>query len=467
MRVLTPLVFALLIWAGCTGQSSSTPVPPSPAPEPSPIATPSPTPVPLPTNTPEPSPTFDPGRVILPTVAIPTPSPEPADPLSETLDAIISRTVMLRGLFSLGPIDREFITREEHRVLLREDLEEDRDDIDMAQELYVPLGILGRDESYFDLLLDIYGEDVLGLYDTEEQKLYVIQDNPEFNPEDERTYAHEYVHGLQQQHFDIRSIRESLEDHSDRSRAFVALREGDATLSHTLYTVQFMDEDAIAALREAGLNAVPGAFEAAPHVIQRTIIFPYFEGPRFVVRLFLVFNNWDAVDQAYEDLPQSTEHILHPEKYLSGEEPIVVELPDLSSALGESWTELRRDTLGEFLILAYLETDLPPGRASTAAEGWGGDNYVLFKGPEDDNLLVSLIAWDSEGDAQEFFDTFLDFMQTRTGAAWEMAGGDGSGQIMHLPDQSILLSLDADRTLLIFAPDAETLEIVRMALQGS
>ena len=36
---------------------------------------------------------------------------------------------------------------------------------------------------------------------------------------------------------------------------------------------------------------------------------------------------WDAVNALYDDLPRSTEQILHPDKYRAGEEPVAVKLP--------------------------------------------------------------------------------------------------------------------------------------------
>ena len=60
-----------------------------------------------------------------------------------------------------------------------------------------------------DLLLSLYGEAVLGFYTAEEEKLYVVQDAEQFGPPQVKTFAHEYVHGLQQQHFDIDGIRDN------------------------------------------------------------------------------------------------------------------------------------------------------------------------------------------------------------------------------------------------------------------
>ena len=479
MRVFAFLSSILLLLAACTSKPSPTP---TPTPEPSPAAlaaapSPSPTPTPEPTTppmttatavpTPAPSPTPTPGPVIMPTVSMPTPTPGSAvgDTLSDTLDNIGSRTTVLRGLFSLREMDRAFINRDELLVRLREDFDEDRDFFDQIQELYITLGILERDASLYDLLLGIFSEDILGFFDTEEEKLFVVEDSPDFGPQGAVTYSHEFVHGLQQQHFDIHTTLDTLEDNTDMARAFRGLVEGDATVAQTLYLIQHLTQEEQAAYYASG-EREPGFFESAPHVIQRTITFPYFEGTQFVINLFLAVNNWDLVNQAYQELPQSTEQILHPDKYLAGEEPTVVEISDLTAVLGDGWTLVRQDTLGEFVLMAYLESTLSAEVANIAAGGWGGDSYALLKGPQGQNLLVSLISWDNEGEAQEFFITFLDFMRARSEAEWETAE-DGEGKVLSLADQTIYIKRNIADTLLIYAPDLTTLETTRTALKGN
>ena len=402
----------------------------------------------------------------MPTVALPTPTPTPTDPLTSTLDTIDAHTAVLRSLYPLRSMDRNFITRDELFERLRVDLDKERDDIYQEQELYLTLGILDRDADLYQLMLAIFGEDILGFYDTKKEKLFVVRDEPDFLPNDALTYAHEFVHGLQQHYFDIYSLKKGLEDQADRSRALRALIEGDATLSESFYMFVHMDEDEREAVFEHSRNADTGAFDSAPHVIQRAIAFPYSSGARFVYSLFLKENDWNTVNQAFEDLPQSTEQILHPEKYFAGEQPKTVELPDLAGALGEGWTELDRNTLGEFLIQAYLETTGPPERASLAATGWGGDTYALLKGPDDQDLLVSKITWDREVDAQEFFEAFLAFTEERISGTWESVDEDGMERVMGLPDQSIYIDMSGLDTLLIFAPDMDTLEVARVAVKG-
>ena len=374
---------------------------------------------------------------------------------------------MLRELYAMDPVSREFLSRDELLVYLRDDLLEEEVDIREAQELYVTLGVLQRGESLFDLLLSLYGESVLGFFDSEEERLFVVKDAPEFGPRDATTYAHEFVHALQQEHYDIHSRGEKLQDNSDKSRAFRALVEGDARLSEALYMFRYLDEQEIAAAQEPQGDSGTQVLASAPHVIQRLVTFPYFEGTNFVYSLFLTANDWAPVNQAFQDLPLSTEHVLHPEKYQSREPPVAVELPDLAAVLGESWTEIGQDTLGEFLIMSYLETYVTPQRAAIAAAGWGGDAYVLFKGPVDRNLLVWQIIWDDDGEAREFSDTFTDAMEERTESTWEVVEGVEGAQTLGLPGQTVFIQLTADNTLLAIAPDAETLGVVMTALPGN
>ena len=186
--------------------------------------------------------------------------------------------------------------------------------------------------------------------------------------------------------------------------------------------------------------------------------FPYREGPSFVFGLYSTENDWDPVNRAFESLPASTEQVLHLDKYLAGEAPIVVELPDVAGALGPGWAVLDEDTMGELLLSVYLETGVDRERAAEAAAGWGGDRYVLLSGPDEAPVLASLIAWDTEDDARDFHQTFLDHMRGLTGQEWEASDAEVTEQVIVLPSRTVLLRLDGDRTLLVVAPDAALAE---------
>ena len=457
-------VAAALAFAGLLAACGDT-VPPSPTPAPAATPTsvplpPTPTPRPTPsptataTSTPEPTPTFAPGRVILPTPAVPTATatPETADPVAATLDATGERVNISRMLFSTEPVTRSLITREELEVRLIQGLEEDRDEILEIELLYRVLGIIDRDTDLYELYLDLFTETVLGFYDTDEKMLFVVQDGPELRPVDVSTYAHEVTHALQQVHFDIDSIFDELKEDRDRSTAFRGLVEGDAQIAETIFVMTYLDDEERAAIQQAYAEFDLSAFRSAPYVIQRAFVFPYQEGAQFVAALYQI-SGWEMVNEAYAAPPESTEQILHPDKYLAGEAPIRVEAPDLGLLLDEGWIEVSRDTFGEFSILTYLETGVPEALAFAAAEGWGGDAYVLIRDPEGEAVLAVRSEWDSPQDAMEFFDTFAEAVRGRSGSEWKDVDGNPARRQTSLPEQVVHIALDGQRVDVVFAPD--------------
>ena len=394
-------------------------------------------------------------------VATSTPSAEELR-LTAALDEIDARTSSIRELPLLRPVERRFLTREELGERLVEEMEEDREDIYESQRLYAALGAMPDDQDLFELLMELLGEGILGFYDSEDERLYVVKDAGGLEPHEERTYVHEMVHGIQQQHFDIKAMREALEGNSDAKLALRALIEGDATLGTARYAVEYMTP----AERVAEPPASPAlvrAFRAAPRVIQTQYIFPYQEGDTFVRGLYRS-GGWQAVDAAFARPPSSTEQVLHPDKYESAEPPLEVMLPDLLPALGEGWKLLFEDTLGEMMLRAYLETGFRAVDPAGAAAGWGGDRVAVYAGPEDGTVVLLSALWDTEPDAREFYDAFVRFTVDRTGGEWEPL--DDETVTMTLPNRVIAVSIRDAETAIIVAPDLATVEKVRPGLRS-
>ena len=446
---------------------TATPLPPTVTPTPSPTASPTPAPSPTPASTPTPEPTaiFQPGVIILPTVA-PAKPPRAlkAPPSSDrALDGINLKVNVARRLSTKAEVEREFISRDDLAVRLREELDEEKEDLLHTERLYKTIGILDQDADLYELWLTLLGEGALGFYDSDDNRLYVVRDSDEFGPAQVIVYVHEFVHGLQDQHFDLESIRGGLEDNADGAFAFRALTEGDATLLEFLYASLHMSEEEQEAARTPPSGQLIAAFRSAPRVIQREYIFPAQEGVQFVFGLYGQ-NGFDAVSQAYVRLPESTEQILHPEKYEAGESPVQVVLPDVLQSLGEGWTVVDEDTLGEFILQAYLEALLAAEDASAAGEGWGGDRYVLLSGPGGESVVLLKAQWDTEEDAAEFANAFATFTQLRTDDEWEGLNGSADNLTIMLPDQVIFLGIDGQEIVVIFAPDRAIMDATRSAI---
>ncbi len=376
-------------------------------------------------------------------------------------DEVFSTTAELRRLSPKSEMKCQFITPQELRDRFAAIFEEDypQEEVAIDQEVYVLLDLMGEDQDLYAILLDVYSEQVIGFYDDELKELYVVSKKGELGPLEEIVLAHEYTHALQDQYFDLSSLPLEEEGNSDLSIAVLSLVEGDASLVQGIYMWTILDDSEREALSQQLEELEDEAFDAAPRVIQKNLIFPYESGLNFVMAL-IEQDGWDVVDQAYSDPPQSTEQILHPEKYLERDEPQAIEMPDLENALGGGWKQVDSDVLGEFNIRIYLETFVDTAEAATAAEGWDGDRYVYLKDTDDRKLLVLNSLWDSVSDSQEFFDAYITFVQEKSGGAWTLYLTDVGKRWWETEGLSLYLSQKESEVLLIMAPDRATTEEV-------
>ena len=481
MRAVLALVAVIMLASACADG------PPAPAPTTVPVPTstptalptatseptPTPEPAPSPTSTPEPTPTFAPAPVILPTVEVvfETPTPTAAFPpnLDRKLDAISLRSAAIRGLTNRDSFERRLVSSDELKKMLEDNLAEDAEDIEIADRLYSILGIIEPDSALSDILLDVYSNIVVGLFDTDENVLFVLAESDEFTLSNELTVAHEVAHGLQQQHFNIRDIGDPYEDNSDRLRAITALIEGDASLVEILYRLRVFDERKQQLHMEEAQSADLSAYRAAPPFIQRTVAFPYFEGANFAIGLFQMNGDFSAIDEAYSMLPESTEQILHPELY-GQDPPIEVAIPDLASALGDGWSEVDRDVMGELFLAALLEGVLSVDIASMAAAGWGGDAYLLLEDPAGNEALVSVSEWDTAEDSETFYSALMEYFQATTEAEeWvELeSGGDVTVHRIDADGVAVEVRSEAGRVWLTAASDTDTVDaVITAAIEG-
>jgi hypothetical protein len=85
---------------------------------------------------------------------------------------------------------------------------------------------------------------------------------------------------------------------------------------------------------------------------------------------------WSAVDEAWRAPPETTEQLLHLDKYDAKERPEDVPVP---RAPGPGWETAYDDVFGEEGLRIALEEWMPARTAASVARGWGGDRAVLFR----------------------------------------------------------------------------------------
>ena len=174
------------------------------------------------------------------------------------------------------------------------------------------------------------------------------------------------------------------------------------------------------------------------------------QGTEFVSSLWDIDQSWTQVEAAYISPPQSTEQVLHPEKFLTGESPTFVRIPELLPHLKGRWNLVFRDVLGEVLLGAYLDSILSTDDAQRAAGGWAGDQFALYRNPEGLLAMVIVIQWDTDQDTEEFFDAYEEF--TDQGAEWQQKEFSLSAIRWQSPQRWIHLGGSQDSILVVLTP---------------
>ncbi len=342
----------------------------------------------------------------------------------------------MRGLEILHPAPVGLKNKESLKAfLMKEAAKEMPPEKLQAQERALKkLGLLPHDTDLRKLFLDLLEEQVAGFYDPAARELFLVARGGDETDQaeaalDRMVMSHELVHALQDQHFHLQALLESVEDDDDRTAAVKSLVEGDATLAMIM-----MESPQAAGMKQAlmllpttrdGLKAfmklsgaagedlgMPGGglIMDAPAVIADAMIFEYMGGAKFCASLLgskskggsLDFSGIDAV---YARPPLSTEQVMHPKKYRAQapDFPQRISIHGVQQAFGNSWSLVFENVMGELQLRSWL-TDLGlKRRARTRIHtGWDGDRYALFAQDGAPDALVWISEWDSPKDAAEF-----------------------------------------------------------------
>jgi hypothetical protein len=188
--------------------------------------------------------------------------------------------------------------------------------------------------------------------------------------------------------------------------------------------------------------------DKAPRALRETLLFPYQEGMTWA-RVVHQYGGWSNVSKAFTDLPQSTEQILHPEKYFVHEAPVKVSLPDIRLSLGRGWRRIESDVNGEWSLYLILDQFLKSSPDSKrAAAGWGGDRYAVYENQRGQVVYVSASAWDTEKDAREFFDAYVKRSRLRYPAA-ALARPSSYTAFLSPPKEHVWVEVRKSRVLII------------------
>ena len=390
-----------------------------------------------------------------------------SEQMTEILNKIEQQVSNIRGLMLNVPIEQTLISAEELNEIVVNEFFSEYSDQDARNDVLV-LSLLGLLPETYDLIglyRDLYSEQIAGFYDTDEQKIYVVQ-GISFGGSEKLTYAHEFTHVLQDQAFnfdeEMNYNEDACSEDSERCAAIKALIEGDATFTELQWFQNYATRQDYRDLMDAIDAYESPILDTAPPFIAEDLYFPYQKGLVFVEYLYDE-GGYDAIDQAYLNPPGSTTEILHPELY-PDHSPIIVSLPDLENMLDPGWYLYDQNIMGEwyiYLILAqgYEEQHrLQDSEAELAASGWYGDAYAFYLNEDSDEVIFLLDTyWETSMDAEEFMDAFMDYADLR----WSESGVHTSGfPLWSGSEGTVLMVLDGNRTRWMIAPSENKIDMI-------
>jgi hypothetical protein len=380
-----------------------------------------------------------------------------AEELIALTDEVARQVEALRGWTFKQPIKKELTSVLQVREYLEHQAAKSLPDAKArrVQAMLRTIGLIPPTMELKQTWLTLLESQVAGFYDPDTKTMHLVSRDA-LPPIVERiTLAHELTHALDDQYADLQAFTKARENKSeDLDLATESVVEGSATALMMQYTARAMmsgaaDPKALQEYgeQEAGRNK---AFLDAPRYFT-AMLGSYICGMQFLARgqlmaLLLAPDDravGEALLAARKDPPESTEQILHPEKYWDSakrDEPVIVDDAAATRWLARPgrWI-VGTDTIGEMLT-AMLTS--PPGTAvnlqnlqsaawtNAAASGWGGDRFYLLASGDTveaardglkDPKGVWVTAWDTAKDRDEFLAS-LPQGSLASGAVAEAAG---------------------------------------------
>ncbi|MGI8806687.1 MAG: hypothetical protein ACR2KK_02310 [Acidimicrobiales bacterium] len=384
---------------------------------------------------------------------------------SKVVEEMKGQVAAIRGLAWKGTLPVKVLTKEQLATRVRavnaEEVAENRDELTADESVLKLLQLIDKDVDYAKTIDSILAGGVLGYYDDEAKELFVGGDGSStLDAATRSTLAHELTHALTDQHFDFGTRTKALDDQNrtEEVAAFSALIEGDAELVTGLWQERHLSarERQVAAV---GSTADVSAYSKAPPYLLEALLFPYQDGLTFAESRHRA-GGFAEIDKAYRNPPTSTEHILHPETYASGQTWAPPQLPDLAAATG--CAQVDSGTLGEFDMRHLLSREISRTDAREAAAGWNGDAFGVVRCGA---TLGLADRWQTDDPAAA--GRLADAL-TRWARGWSGSGrgADGEGRVTG-PDGSARVVRNGVRVDLVLAEDVATLDrVARVVLAG-
>ena len=356
------------------------------------------------------------------------------------------------------------------------------------------LFLVGEDRDALTVQNANRGSNVLGFYSPREREIVVVADSETPTLDTEFTLAHELVHALQDQEFNLSSYRAPTRDAHNGQNGLI---EGEASLVEDRYRERCEAEWRclnVSTSDGAGGDGAGGDGADFHLGVYFLNFFPYSDGPGFVESQYRE-GGWAAVDELYEDVPASAEQVIYPERY-PDDRPTDVRLEDTNSgdwervqpeparpgSLRPDYARLGQSALSSmFAYTLYddynqsrvveprewlnvdaegnLDRSDPLNYDLSVTDGWEGDRMHVYTSPgagENETAYVWRLVWENASEAEEFAAGYRRLL-----AHWGGQRVDGSPNHWRIDSgpfaDSFYLEVEGDTVTVVNAPTREDL----------
>jgi hypothetical protein len=385
------------------------------------------------------------------------------------LGRIAAAVEVIRELKFKRVVKSDLVTDEQLAALVEAQYRKDspKAEVDQSDAVLTALGLLGPKDDLWSITLGVVREQVAGYYDFDKKSLVVGGEATNPSPLDEVLLAHEYVHAVTDQYYDLKRLDKLQNDRKDdEATALLSLVEGDATVMMFEYAAKYLTPSQRNDAQSEAAAAPSKHLDAAPKSLRDALLFPYEQGAQFV-RSLIANGGIAALNKAYENPPTSTEQILHISKFLgTRDEPTPVSVPSIASTMGAGWKSIESGGVGELDVRLIIDQFLPTADAERAASGWDGGRYTAARS-EKGTVVAAMTVWDSETQAREATEILSKWLPARykgEGSNVQLDGVTGRG--WDSPDGAGAVIRNGSRVLLVVGPDRASVDRARSAFPG-
>jgi hypothetical protein len=287
-------------------------------------------------------------------------------------------------------------------------------EIEAEEAVLKKLGFAPPDFDLKKTTIDLLTEQAAAFYDFHKKKLFVVDSSDGIA--ERSALVHELAHALADQHFHLAKFIGRASQNDDSGLARMAVMEGQATwlmseylarksgksLANSPELVKLMSD-----MNGASSGQFP-VFDRAPRYLQETLLFPYTQGMLFQQAVVLKMGK-AAFAEVFRRPPETTQEVLHPERYFEHPQRVRLPLPAFPSE--GNYRGFADGELGELDNSILLRQYAGDAEAAAVAPEWRGGAFRLFERKHHAQdwrqmVLAYVSEWSGPAQARKYFDLY-------------------------------------------------------------